>query len=99
MEYGARSWATDAERYENEIPINSDNEINNDPEHLEEEFEGLKVGCWEAFLFFVRHSIRDIQRRKCHFCLAFCSVFIAVLATLVVNTIIGKGPIVFLTLN
>ena len=39
------------------------------------------------------------MRRKCHFCLAFCSVFVVVLSTLVVNTVIAKGPIIFLSLN
>ena len=43
--------------------------------------------------------MRDILRRKCHFCLAFCSVFVVVLSTLVVNTVIAKGPIIFLSLN
>ena len=38
------------------------------------------------------------MRRKCHFCLAFCTVFIVVLSTLVVKTLISKGPIVFMKL-
>jgi hypothetical protein len=46
--------------------------------------------------FFFRHSIRDIGRRKFHYSLAFCSVFIVVLATLVINTAVERGPIVFL---
>ena len=50
-------------------------------------------------MFFIKHSIRDIARRKCHFCLAFCSVFVVVVSTLVVNTVIEKGPIIFLSLN
>ena len=58
-----------------------------------------KLGCLSSFAFFARHSFRDVRRRKGHFCLAFCSVFIAVLATLVVNTVISKGPIIFLTLS
>ena len=47
-------------------------------------------------LFFAKHSFRDIRRKKCHFCLAFCSVFIVVAFTLIVNTIVAKGPIIFL---
>ena len=58
--------------------------------------EGL--GCWQAFLFFLKHSFRDIGRRKCHFCLALCSVFIVVLATLIVNTVTSKGPVIFMKL-
>jgi len=46
--------------------------------------------------FFCKHSCRDIKRRKCHFCLAFCSVFIVVISTLVINTVVEKGPIIFL---
>ena len=52
-----------------------------------------------SFGFFLKHSWNDIKRRKCHFCLAYCSVFITVLATLIVNTVIDKGPIIFLSLN
>jgi hypothetical protein len=44
----------------------------------------------------LKHAYRDTKRRKCHFCLAFCSVFIVVLFTLVINTIVAKGPIIFL---
>ena len=62
----------------------------------EEEEQSPKLGCWSAFDFFVKHSLRDVKRRKCHFCLAFCSVFVAVLATVVVNTVISKGPLIFL---
>lgn len=40
-----------------------------------------------------------MNRNKCHFCLAFCSVFVVVLSTLVINTVIEKGPLVFLSLG
>jgi hypothetical protein len=53
---------------------------------------------WPATKFFARYQLRDLWRRKCHFCLAFCSVFFIVLATLVVTTIISKGPYIFLKL-
>ena len=66
---------------------------------LEDEADKRRQGCLQEFLFFIKHSIRDILRRKCHFCLAFCSVFVVVLSTLVVNTVIEKGPIIFLSLN
>lgn len=42
---------------------------------------------------------RDLKRHKCHFCLAFCSVFFIVLSTLVVTSIIAKGPVIFLKLS
>ena len=56
------------------------------------------MSCCQALRFFLKHSCRDIKRHKCHFCLAFCSVFIVVLSTLVVNTVTSKGPIIFMKL-
>lgn len=46
--------------------------------------------------FFCTHAYRDTKRRKCHFALALCSVFIVVLFSLVINTIVARGPIIFL---
>ena len=40
-----------------------------------------------------------MSRRKCNFCLAFCSVFIVVLSTLLITTIVDFGPIIFLKLG
>ena len=57
-----------------------------------------RLTSWTTFIFFVKHSFRDVGRRKFHFFLAFCSVFIVVLSTLVVNTVIQKGPIIFMKL-
>ena len=56
------------------------------------------MGCCEMFRFFLKHAWRDVIRRKGHFTLAFCSVFVVVMSTLVVNTVISKGPIIFLKL-
>ena len=67
------------------------------PEELLRELK-RSLGCWQTFRFFIKHSIRDVQRRKCHFCLGLCSVLIVVLSTLVVNTVIAKGPIIFMKL-
>ena len=50
----------------------------------------------EELRLFTRHSIRDIKRRKCHFCLAFGSIFVAVFVTLVANTLMALGPVFFL---
>ncbi|CDW77763.1 family protein [Stylonychia lemnae] len=49
--------------------------------------------------FFLKHSFRDLKRRKFHYCLALCSVFIVVIFSLIINTIVSKGPIVFLKLS
>ena len=46
--------------------------------------------------FFCKHSYRDVRRRKCHFCLSFCSVLIVVWSALVINTLVEKGPVIFL---
>ncbi len=55
--------------------------------------------CWPSFKFFLTYQSRDMFRHKCHFALAFCSVFFIVLSTLVVTTIISKGPVIFLKLS
>ena len=67
------------------------------PKEIEEDVDDM-LGCCQMFRFFLKHAWRDVIRRKSHFCLAFCSVFVVVLSTLVVNTIINKGPIIFLKL-
>lgn len=51
-----------------------------------------------SFGFFITHSYRDVGRKKCHFCLSFCSVLIVVWAALIINTVVEKGPIIFLKL-
>ena len=62
----------------------------------DEQLEGLS--CWQTFMFFIKHAILDVKKRKCHFCLAFCTVFIVVLSTLVIDTITSKGPVIFMKL-
>lgn len=52
--------------------------------------------CWPTTKLFCRYQCRDMKRHKFHFCLAFCSVFTIVFSTLVVVSIIGKGPVIFL---
>ena len=47
---------------------------------------------------FAQHSYRDVSRKKFHFCLSFSSVFLVVWSALVINTIVEKGPIIFLKL-
>jgi hypothetical protein len=62
------------------------------------ELESAK-GCGKRTCMFTKYAIQDIGRNKCHFMLAFCSVFVVVLSTLVINTVIEKGPLVFLSLG
>ena len=56
------------------------------------------LSCCGSCRFFVKHSCRDLLRNKCQFGLAFCSVFVVVLSVMIVNTIISKGPLIFLKL-
>ncbi|TNV85125.1 hypothetical protein FGO68_gene1005 [Halteria grandinella] len=64
----------------------------------EEQKKLRSMKCWPATLFFTTYQWRDLKRRKCHFSLAFCSVFFIVVSTLVVTTVIDKGPYIFLEL-
>ena len=59
-------------------------ELLNDSDEDNDSEATLKQGCWEKFLFFVKHSYRDAFRHPCHFCLAFCATFTVVLASLLV---------------
>ena len=63
------------------------------------EDESKAMGRCQMFRFFLKHACRDIGRRKFHFCLAFISVFIVVLSTLVIHTVVDKGPIIFMSLG
>jgi hypothetical protein len=53
----------------------------------------------EATKFFLTHSYKDAWRRKLHFMIAFCSVFLVVCSTLIINQIISKGNIIFLKIS
>ena len=57
------------------------------------------LSCCNTCRFFSRHSWKDIKRRKCNFCLAFCSVFVVVLSTILIKTVVGMGPIIFLKMG
>ena len=61
-------------------------------------FLGGALTCCGSFRFFLKHSCQDIGRHKCQFGLAFCSVFIVVLSVVIVNSVISKGPLIFLSL-
>ena len=63
------------------------------------EEEAGQMGRVQTCRFFLKHSVRDVKRRKFHFCLAFLSVFIVVLSTLVIHTVVAKGPIIFMALG
>ena len=70
--------------------------LNYEKRAMDEEIHDYSLAS--SLSFFVKHSYRDVGRRKCHFCLSFCSVFIVVWSALVINTLVEKGPIVFLKL-
>jgi hypothetical protein len=54
---------------------------------------------WEAASFSFAFAQKEAARRKFHFILAFCSVFLVVVSTLVINQIISKGSIIFLKIS
>jgi hypothetical protein len=62
-----------------------------------QELGGAQGFCQRAKLF-TKYAVQDVGRNKCHFSLAFCSVFVVVLSILVVNTIVDMGPLIFLSL-
>lgn len=62
------------------------------------ELQGAK-GCCKRTRLFTGYAVQDVRRNKCHFFLAFGSVFVVVLSILVVNTIVSMGPLVFLSLG
>ena len=64
-----------------------------------EEEDEPTLTCCQSLRFFVKQSCKDIGRHKCQFALSFCSVFVVVLAILVVSTITSMGPIIFLRLS
>ena len=92
-----KSDATHISMWEQQVKVSDTSSTTHVPKEIEEDTENA-LGAMQMFRFFLKHALRDIQRRKCHFCLAFCSVFVVVLSTLVVNTVISKGPIIFLKL-
>ena len=53
----------------------------------------------QVLKFFLQNAYNDIFRRKFHYMLAFCSVFLVVVSTLVINQIISKGSIIFLKIG
>jgi len=53
----------------------------------------------EMATFFMSFAVTEAKRRKFHFILAFCSVFLVVVSTLVINQIISKGSIIFLKIS
>lgn len=60
--------------------------------------ENWNSTLYKARFFFVQ-SIKDASRRKMHFILAFCSVFLVVCSTLIINQVISKGNIIFLKMS
>jgi hypothetical protein len=72
----------------------SDRKVSEQDFLIHEKIENQKF--YSSLKFFLKHTGRDLKRRKCHYCLAFCSVFIVVIFTLVINTLVSKGPIIFL---
>ena len=97
MSFGEESRSTHVSKWEQQVQVSDTSSTTHVPKEIEEDVDN-RLGASQMFRFFLKHSWRDVTRRKCHFGLAFCSVFVVVLSTLVVNTVIEKGPIIFLKL-
>lgn len=86
------------------ITQTNDNPVQNKEENqmaIETEVEESTItfgGCCHKTRMFARTSFTDVGRNKCNFTLAFFAVFIVVLSTLVVNSIIERGPVLFMSL-
>lgn len=59
----------------------------------------MPKSCWSKAKFFIWHSARDTKRNKCHFGLAFCSIFTVVFSILVINSVISQGPLIFVSIG
>jgi hypothetical protein len=59
----------------------------NDIRIREEDFNNQQ-GCCKRTTMFTKYALQDIRRNKCHYMLAFGSVFVVVFSILVVNTIV-----------
>jgi fatty-acid desaturase len=70
-------------------------EVHVEPESAEE-FKQTSF-CAKTKLFS-SYALQDVKRNKCHFCLAFCSVWLVVWAVFVVNSVTAMGPLAFLSL-
>ena len=69
-----------------------------DPKELMKSSTLKSQSYTSTFRFFFKQSFKDARRHKCQYCLGFCSVFVVVLMTLIINTLIDSGPIIFLRL-
>lgn len=63
-----------------------------------EKYKLPQMGFRGMLLFMLKKTPKDICRKKCNFILGFLSVFIVVLVCLVINSVISKGPVIFLRL-
>lgn len=86
----ASDWKNDAS-----VPVKVD-ELSYDKQKLDAEADEFSQAS--TLNFFLKHSYRDASRKKFHFALSFCSVYIVVWSALVINTLVDKGPIIFLKL-
>ena len=93
----------DSNMYRSPSPIHlSNNQINqinlSYQKQKGDDTEVEEYSILSSIMFFVKHSYRDVWRRKVHFLLSFLSVFIVVWSALVIQTLVQKGPIIFLKL-
>jgi hypothetical protein len=64
------------------------------------EREGVETQKLDQLMgFFLQQAKSEATRRKFHYFLAFCSVFLVIVSTLVINQIITKSSIIFLKMS
>ena len=51
---------------------------------------------YTTWTYYVRHSVREMTKRKCNYCLGLFSVWLVVLVAAVCYTMIARAPVVFL---
>ena len=57
------------------------------------------MSCGQKCGFFCKSACNEQVSHKCKFCVSLCSVFIVVLAILIMVTITGLGPLIFVRLS
>ncbi len=61
----------------------------------DDERKSGKRNCCHTFCFFVKLACQSIKRKKCQFVLGFLACFVVVLVTLVANTVLANGALIF----
>jgi hypothetical protein len=50
-------------------------------------------------VYFAMAALKETRRHKCHYAVAVTTILLIVLSTLVVQTLVERGPVIFLNLS